>query len=61
MAEVYFVNGLNPETEPSGHGVPDGEHHSGGRTSGAADNESLVSQRRRRFVLDLRSQKRENF
>jgi hypothetical protein len=39
--------------QPSGHGVPDGEHDAGGGTSGTADNERLVTQRRRRLVLDL--------
>ena len=53
MAEVYFVNGLNPETEPSGHGVPDGEHHAGGRTSRSTHDENLISQCRWRLVLDL--------
>jgi hypothetical protein len=39
---------------PSGDSVSDSQHDAGGRTSGAANDERLVSQRRRRFVLDLK-------
>jgi hypothetical protein len=47
--------------QPSGHGVPDGEHDAGGGTSGTADNERLVTQRRRRLVLDLGGGQRYDF
>ena len=38
---------------PSGHGVPDCQHDPSRGTSGTTNNESLISQSRWRFVLDL--------